>query len=269
MAQFDDIEGLKELVPSQVNPNASTHSEENHVHSLLMCAAAHGSIECTKFLIKSGANVEQKNFMGFTALHWTAFTGRIECVDILLNSGADINAKTEDGKTVMHIAASRGHISYIEYILERGADLDAVNSAGWTAIFLAVVANQKATAKYLLEKGIEYDYFDANLKKLTNIATKYNRNWLFGLLDNKSEHKFETDQIDSKILISNQESNSEQLNPMPSPKQPKVRKTIKIIKDANEDIVNDSSSETSESEENLEYTSPKKPIRKPSKKPKQ
>ena len=66
-AQYDDVESLKSLVPSQVDVNASTKSPDNHVHTLLMSACAHGSVACAKYLIDGGAVVDKRNFMGYTA----------------------------------------------------------------------------------------------------------------------------------------------------------------------------------------------------------
>ena len=149
--QLDKIQDLKQLVPSDVPPSASLHSTENHVHSLLMCAAAHGSINCMKYLLDNGAPVDAKNFAGYSALHWAAFTGREEVLPLLLSAKADIEAKTEDGKTALHIAALRGHLDFVIELLNKKADLNAVAANGWTALHFALISNQQAVAKKLVE----------------------------------------------------------------------------------------------------------------------
>lgn len=183
---LDQIKQLEELVPSVVPVDASTQSYDVHVHTLLMCAAAHGSIECLKYLIQNGTDVNKKNFAGYTALHWTAYTGRIECVDELLSHGAKIETKTEDGRTPVHIAAERGHVKYIEAIVAKGADLNAVNSDGWTAMHYAVVCNQRNVAKYLMQNNIDYTGPDVNMKTIDSLVEEYGRTW-FASVVNSSE----------------------------------------------------------------------------------
>lgn len=205
LAQFNDLDSLATLVPSEVDPNESTASEENHMHTLLMCAASHGALDCANYLIDNGAIVDKKNFMGYTALHWTAFTGRIEVVDLLLKKGANINARTEDGRTILHVAASRGHLQYITYIMDlleknkandntedegenddskpKGLGmtfeemLNSASSSGWNALFFAIAGNQKRVAQYLVDKGIETNTPDINLKTQSDIAQQVNCSW--------------------------------------------------------------------------------------------
>ena len=144
-ARLNNVETLKKLVPSKVNPNAKRISEANHCHSLLMCAAAHGSEECAKYLLESGANVDMKNFSGFTALHWAAFTNKVETLDTLIRFGADVEERTSDGKTAVHIAAYKGNREFIEAIVKKGADINAVDSNGWNVLHYTILSKQCAT----------------------------------------------------------------------------------------------------------------------------
>ena len=182
-AERDNLEGLKALVPSQVEPNSSSHSIEDHLHTLLMCAAAHGSVKCARFLItECKANVNKRNFTGFSALHWAAFSGRIECVKLLLDAGALLESQTDDGRTPLHIAASRGHLQFLKFIVSCGADLHAVTSIGWTAVHYALINNQKSVVKYLLDQKVEYDEYDVNMETIDSIVKEYNRTWFNELI---------------------------------------------------------------------------------------
>lgn len=186
--QYDRLEVLKSLITSSiVSPNASTYSSTNHIQTLLMCAAAHGSIECAQFLLDKGAKVDNKNFAGYTALHWAAYTGRTETIDLLANKGANLEARTEDGKTPLHIAAQRGHLEFIKAFLklstdDRPIDINSVASNGWNALFFAVMANQQDVAEYLVKQGIDKDSPDAENKTVDAVAEKYHRFWLKSLL---------------------------------------------------------------------------------------
>lgn len=180
--QFDNLEKLKELVPEVVGVNASTFNPENHVHSLLMCATAHGSIKCANYLIENNVNVNAKNFAGYSALHWAAYTGREETLQLLLDNQVDIESRTEDGKTALHIASLRGHIDFVKLLLEKNADLNAVACNGWTALHFAIVSNQKPLAKFLIEQKIDTEEPDSNGKTINDLAEKYERTWFSSLI---------------------------------------------------------------------------------------
>lgn len=231
--QFDDIDEFKKLVPSQVDPNASNFSSQNHLHTFLQCAAAYGAEKCTQYLlnleneeyyqeefnnlnneqnledpkdttenvtengnkltsIKLHVDARKKNFAGFTALHWAAYSGRPETVKLLVDKGgADINSRNEDGLTPIHIAASRGHLQFIKYLVDNyqvrsadnpdfllNVDLGAVTSDGWTAVHYALIGNHQPVVKYLVdEMKVECSELDVNMKSIHDVAKEYGRTW--------------------------------------------------------------------------------------------
>lgn len=188
--QIDNIDALKKLVPETVSPNASTFDPTNHVHTLLMCAAAHGAINCCQYLIDQKAEKSQKNFSGYTALHWAAYTGREECLRILLgdlsnnsSSYSLIESQTEDGKTALHIAALRGHLNFIRDLISYGADINAISSNGWTALHFALTSNQKDVCQYLLSEKIKSEAPDMQGKTVFDIAEQYKRNWFMEMFE--------------------------------------------------------------------------------------
>lgn len=181
-AQYDNINELKTIVPTHVHASASTFSTENHVHTLLMSAVAHGSINCAKYLIENGASVNAKNFAGYSALHWAAYTGREETLQLLLDQHADIEARTEDGKTPLHIAAFRGHLTFVQELLKKGADINAVSSNGWTALHYALISNQKSLCKFLIDNKIQALSPDSEGKTILDLSNQYRRTWLMSIL---------------------------------------------------------------------------------------
>ncbi|OHT13936.1 hypothetical protein TRFO_15838 [Tritrichomonas foetus] len=181
--QFDDIEELAKLVPSEVHPDASSFSPTSHLHSLLQVAAAHGAEKCAEYLLSCGANPSKKNFTGFTPLHWAAYSGRTEIVKMLIDRGAKIDSRNEDGHTPLHIAASRGHLQFIKYIVELGADPGAVTSDGWTAMHFAVISNHQPVVKYLLAQNIDFRGPDVNMKTIDSLVEEYGRTWFDSLVN--------------------------------------------------------------------------------------
>ncbi|UCE71194.1 MAG: ankyrin repeat domain-containing protein, partial [Nitrospiraceae bacterium] len=74
----------------------------------LKTAAFAGLTEKVNSLIKDGANVNEKDKSGETALMAAALMGNTEIVIRLLEHGADVNAKDMNGETALMAAAFTG-----------------------------------------------------------------------------------------------------------------------------------------------------------------
>ena len=72
---------------------------ESEVDRTLIVAAARGDIEAVKQHLATGADVNAKNEVGGTPLHFAALEGRKEIAELLITKGADVNSRTRDGLT--------------------------------------------------------------------------------------------------------------------------------------------------------------------------
>ncbi|MCH2601119.1 MAG: ankyrin repeat domain-containing protein, partial [Pirellulales bacterium] len=61
-------------------------------------------IDCVELLINLGANINEKDGEGWTALHLSSNSGKIELVKLLIDKGADINAQEVDGENPLNRA---------------------------------------------------------------------------------------------------------------------------------------------------------------------
>lgn len=66
-----------------------------------------GDLELVKLLIASGANVNQKNFRGATALMIASGAGSASVVKHLIENGADVNARDQEGHNALEYAEAR------------------------------------------------------------------------------------------------------------------------------------------------------------------
>lgn len=88
-------------------------------------------------LIAKGADVNQRDSDGRTALHHAVINGDEGIVQALLCANADVHIADSDGWTPLHFAARGYHLALAEVLLEAGADIEALDSHGNTPLFRA------------------------------------------------------------------------------------------------------------------------------------
>lgn len=86
-------------------------------------AAENGNLEELNKLISAGADIEERDRMGFTALHNAAFWGYTECLKELIKAGADI--LTRGGKTALELAEDEGETECIAILKQAQRDLES------------------------------------------------------------------------------------------------------------------------------------------------
>ena len=106
----------------------------------LFTAVRAGNIEQVRSLISKGADVNIKNNVYCTPLHYAAEYGHLIITELLIANGADINAQTMNNLTPLHMAARRGHYNVVDLLIEKGADIDIKTKKGQTALNYAMDA---------------------------------------------------------------------------------------------------------------------------------
>ena len=83
----------------------------------------YGTLEIVEALLEAGADKEQKNSGGETALIAAANVGRKEIVELLLKEEepSDKTATNNDGKTALDLASENGHADIVELLEAGGA----------------------------------------------------------------------------------------------------------------------------------------------------
>jgi len=76
-------------------------------------------------IIVRGADINLQNKINREApLHQACFRSNGEAMRILLEHGADVNLKNSIGETVLHYAVASGKISLVKLVLDYGADVN-------------------------------------------------------------------------------------------------------------------------------------------------
>ena len=121
---------------------------------LLCTAVKSGSETMVKTLLKHGANVNESDMKGNTALHLATSTAVIE---MLLNAGANVNATNDNGETALSVVCEKRKTDsdMVETLLKFDADPNAC-----FPLYAACKNNDTDTVLLLLAYGA-----DANLMK--------------------------------------------------------------------------------------------------------
>ena len=83
-----------------------------------MLAAHQGHIDIVRILLTHGANLEQRDADGDTALHYACFGNQPDCISLLLSKGANINSTNSTGCSSLHIAINKQLLECTKRLLE-------------------------------------------------------------------------------------------------------------------------------------------------------
>lgn len=84
-------------------------------------------------------NVNTRNNLDRTALHWAAANGHLNIVQILLQAKADVSFVDKYGMTALMWAACNGHVVIVEALMKAGAVATVVNRQGLNAVHCAAM----------------------------------------------------------------------------------------------------------------------------------
>ena len=205
-ASTSDEVAVSTFVAAGMSPNVKEPSTGG---SALISAATRGDLEMVNTLLQSGADVNQTDEKGFTALlralqndreeianilvarpeldvnaqgegGANALIGfvarqRVPAVQDLLNRGANVNLPDSEGDTALNIAVQRGNVELVNMLLSKGADPNIKNKLGGTPLMWAGVFGRKEIAQILLDKGADPRAKDVDGMTAAAWAAKNNR----------------------------------------------------------------------------------------------
>ncbi len=171
-------------------------------------AAQGGDRETVRTLLKKGADVNEAQGDGTTALHWAAMKGDAEMTRMLLVAGANVRATTRLGSyTPLYLAAKGGYSDVVAALLAGGADPKAVTANGTTPLMIAAAAGDTRSITSLVENGAEIDARDtAKGETPLMFAAGFNRvDAVKLLLARGADHKATTKVVDLFALTAPEE----------------------------------------------------------------
>jgi ankyrin repeat protein len=117
--------GIRQSTLSSSFPNKQIHpsSSNSSPEVCLRNAALSSDKVMLEDAINNGADINDPDETGQTALHFAADKGCIDCLNLLLNAGANVNAIDQDGIGVLQTAVIAGiDVEGVRVLMEAGAD---------------------------------------------------------------------------------------------------------------------------------------------------
>ena len=109
-----------------------------------------------------------------TALMLAAENDEKEIVELLVEHGADVNNTDLYGATALMIASNNiSGTQIVEYLIEHGADVNAVNQIGESALFYAACVQGSKTAKVLIDHGADINIVNEKGESFVQFAKRH------------------------------------------------------------------------------------------------
>ena len=193
---------VKKLLPDDPElVKGRDHSDSTPLHH----AAGFGDIETMKLLLDNGADVNAKNRLEGTPLHWAVRSE--EKTRLLLERGAEINSKTQDGSTPLYLASRRrdSH-SVLRLLLDKGADPNIATMNGRTPLMAAARDGDVPAMKLLLAKKADATALSSSgAGVLMEAARSRNLEAVHLLLENGADVKARTKRDQTALAMAAQQ----------------------------------------------------------------
>ena len=182
-------------------------------------AARGGTVEDLRyFLEEKKADVNAKEFAGFTPLHLAVMHENVELVRFLVSEGkANVDAENDDGSTPLHnlvrkmerSAIKSEDTEIIKFLVSKGkANINAKEDDGTTALHIAASSGNIELAKVLLSLGADINVRNNNGRTPQDIADTTKNTAMIQCLSNKEElpplgtENMESQKVRNKSIVS-------------------------------------------------------------------
>jgi ankyrin repeat protein len=118
-------------------------------------AAKSGSPADVRTLVEQGADVNESEPDGTTALHWAVRRSDAETVQLLLDRGARADAANRYGVRPLFLAATNGDPGMVARLIAAGADPSATLPEGQTVLMTAARTGNAESVRLLLRAGAD------------------------------------------------------------------------------------------------------------------
>ncbi|XP_055891865.1 ankyrin-2-like [Biomphalaria glabrata] len=156
--------------------------------ALIESAQCSFGVEVLKYLLDKGADVNQQNCLGLTALHNAAESHKLDFLEVLLKRGAPVNLKNYKGQTPLHLAVR--DVNTVRFFLENQANVNAEDFFRDTPLSLATARHGDLweVVQLLIASGSDINHRNTSgMSPVWLAAENYNLKCLQLLIDAKAD----------------------------------------------------------------------------------
>lgn len=122
-----DLKAIDDLLANEIDVSYRTEVEDwNLLHLALQSLVTKPKLEVVQHLIDRNVDVNAKDGIGCTPLHYAVRARHLESARVLLESGSEVNVTNLDGYSPLRWAdhGRSKNLEMIELLLQHGADPD-------------------------------------------------------------------------------------------------------------------------------------------------
>jgi uncharacterized protein len=143
--------GSLDAVKQMLSNGADVNDTDGTGMTALMEASLRNRFKMVSLLLENGADTETvENSLGCNALTFACLSGSFEVVRILLDHGGNVNAQDRLRRTALMAAAATGNIGAVLLLMANGADPRLESRFGSTAEDLAAIEGHEEILALLL-----------------------------------------------------------------------------------------------------------------------
>ncbi|XP_075745864.1 E3 ubiquitin-protein ligase MIB2 isoform X4 [Rhipicephalus microplus] len=151
-------QGDESFVMASITTGANVNEKNNHGDTALHFGAYGDKPAILELLVNLGADINAKNKKGYTALHVAVNKDSVACVRVLTNYISDLNVNTQDeyGDTPLHDAIRKANNDIVDLLVNfRSIDFTVKNKRGFNAFHYAALKGNIHAMERLLSKKLE------------------------------------------------------------------------------------------------------------------
>ncbi len=166
-------------VDALLQAGADVNEADANGNTALIVATRMGQADIVRRLLEAGAGVDHANNAGLTALHMAVEAGNVEITGMLLEKAPQLDRLENGGFTPLSIAVHSDHVQLVQALLAAGANPNIVVSgtsrlSGLTPLLTAVLHKQHGIVRLLLGAGANVDYATSNGRNALLFAVQRN-----------------------------------------------------------------------------------------------
>lgn len=185
-----DETALTVAVKSAVSPDvimelikygADPDEQNNHGISALQHAVMKNDLDAVKIFLAVGADIQLRTKAGVPLLHFAVEESNTEMIDLLVEHGAKLDGKDKDLLTALHIAADQGDQKIFQRLFdhyqENNIAIDDLRTMddGWNPLMIAAMAGHVDILKILVKHGVPLHMKDHEDHTALALAIEHNQ----------------------------------------------------------------------------------------------